>query len=148
MLFYLKREVETGHSFFICTGFSKRSSLIHPFYHLGWFFYRSGCSHPFFQGFHRTDNFWQQLLIKTLINTATSLSLVVTPCHSLSFVTTRCTTRYHSLSVVVTRRTTRLSFYKRSIYRKDFHKMEYFHEVEGIVKVLKEVKSSKTVNIN
>ena len=36
-----------------------------------WFFYRTGCSHPFFQGLYRTDNFCQQLLIKTLINTAT-----------------------------------------------------------------------------
>ena len=36
-----------------------------------WFFYRSCCSHPFFQGLYRTDNFCQQLLIKTLINTAT-----------------------------------------------------------------------------
>ena len=64
-----------------------------------------------------------------------SLSFVVTRCttrcHSLSFVVTRCTTRchslsfvvtchslyslYHSLSLVVTRCTTRLSFYKRSV---------------------------------
>ena len=57
--------------FFNCSGFSKRSSLSHPFYHLGWFFYRSGCSHPFFQGLYRTDNFWQQQLSKTLINTTT-----------------------------------------------------------------------------
>ena len=35
------------------------------------FFYRSGPSHPFFQGLYRTDNFSQQLLIKTLINTTT-----------------------------------------------------------------------------
>ena len=33
--FLFKREVETGHSFFNCTGFSKRSSLSHPIYHLG-----------------------------------------------------------------------------------------------------------------
>ena len=44
--------------------------MSHPFCHLGWLFYRSGCSYPFFQGLYRTD-FWQQLLIKTLINTAT-----------------------------------------------------------------------------
>ena len=29
VLFYLKREVTTGHSFFNCTGISKRSSLSH-----------------------------------------------------------------------------------------------------------------------
>ena len=45
--------------------------MSHPFYHLGWFFYRSSCSHPFFQGLYRTDNFSQQLLSKTLINTTT-----------------------------------------------------------------------------
>ena len=149
--------------------------MSHPFYHLGWFFYRSGCSHLFFQGLYRTDNFWQQLHVTTLINTATYyllfwktlrkvylfnhtswshpsfevvvsvfviermsiihslkwtvpfpfvvplLSLSVTiaiNCHSLSFVVTRCTTRYHSLyhslSFVVIWCTTRLSFYKWS----------------------------------
>ena len=45
--------------------------MSHPFYHLGRFFYRSGCSHPFFQGLYRTDSFWQHLLVKTLINTTT-----------------------------------------------------------------------------
>ena len=44
--------------------------MSHPFCHLGWLFYRSGCSYPFFQRLYRTD-FWQQLLIKTLMNTAT-----------------------------------------------------------------------------
>ena len=47
------------------------------------------------------------------------LTQMVTRCHSLSFVVTRCTTRchslYHSLSLVITLCTTRLSFYKRSM---------------------------------
>ena len=49
-----------------------------------------------------------------------SLSFVVTRCttrcHSLSFVVTRCTTRCHSLSLVVPLAVTRLSFYKRSYF--------------------------------
>ena len=50
-----------------------------------WFFYRSGCSHPFFQGLYRTDNFCQQLLIKTLINTATYYLLSYKTLRKVSF---------------------------------------------------------------
>ena len=43
--------------------------ILSSFYHHS--IIRSGCSRSFFQGFFRIDNFWQQLLIKTLINTTT-----------------------------------------------------------------------------
>ena len=34
------------------------------FFHVGCFFSRSSCSHPFSQGLHEADNFWQQPLMK------------------------------------------------------------------------------------
>ena len=71
VVLFIGRSSELSLILLNCSGFSKRSSLSHPFYHLGWFLYQSGCSHPFFQGLDRTDNFWQLLLIKTLINTTT-----------------------------------------------------------------------------
>ena len=65
---------------------------------------------------------WKKEKLAEMVTRCHSLSFVVTRCttrcHSLSFVVTRCTTRCHSLSLVVplvvTRCTTRLSFYKRS----------------------------------
>ena len=80
--------------FLNCTGFSKRRSLSHPFYHLGWFFL-----HSFLFDVTRCH----------------SLSFVVIRCHSLSLAVPFVVTCCHSLSLVITRYTTHLSFYKRSI---------------------------------
>ena len=62
---------------FLIVAFLKRAAW--AIHHLWWFFYRSGRSHPFFQGLYRTDIFWQQLLIKTLIKTTTYYYFPVKP---------------------------------------------------------------------
>ena len=102
-------------SFIFFFDFSKKSSLSCPLHHLGWFFfYQSGCSHLFFHGLYRTDNFWQLLLIKTKMAMIHSLkctvsfsfivlllSLALSHCYLLSLVVTRCITRCHSFSLDV-----------------------------------------------
>ena len=53
--YFIQREKQRlAIHFFNCTGFPKASSLSHPFFISGDFFYRSGCSHPFFQRLYRT----------------------------------------------------------------------------------------------
>ena len=46
------------------TGLFVRISLSYHFFHVGFFFSRSSCSHSFSQALHGADNIWQQLLIK------------------------------------------------------------------------------------
>ena len=62
--FYLKRGVATGHSIFWPYWLLLEDHLEPTIFSQRMIFYRSSCSHAFFQGLCGTDNFWKQLLIK------------------------------------------------------------------------------------
>ena len=62
--FIWREELRLAIHSFKRTGFFLRISLSYLFFHVGCFFWRSSCSHPFSLGLHWADNFWQQLLIK------------------------------------------------------------------------------------
>ena len=51
MLFYLKRKVGTGHSFFNRISFFSRISLNHPFFNAGLSFNRAVAAIHFFRGY-------------------------------------------------------------------------------------------------
>ena len=70
---------------------------------------------------------FSSLVVLLVVTHCHSLSFVVVRCHSLSFVVTRCSTHCHSFLLFVTRCTTRLSFYKRSFVYNNFNKFRWWY---------------------
>ena len=73
-----------------------------------------------------------------------SLSFVVTRCHSLSFVVTRCHSLYHSLSLDIPL----ACLFINDQYCLFKERISTKWNSQGVAKVVKVVKSSKTVDIN
>ena len=73
-----------------------------------------------------------------------SLSFVVTRCHSLSFVVTRCHSLYHSLSLDIPL----VCLFINDQYCLFKERISTKWNSQGVAKVVKIVKSSKTVDIN